>query len=375
LACAAIGLGAASARVQAQAVSPGYGGVAFEELSANPPVGQRIQDAKDKLVLLQGRGIGVALHWKSDNLNDPARWSFVTEAVRLGIQVYPWLTLPEGTEADEVPGSPNHAKTGYFPNSTNYAEWIARAKQLMTLWQQRGLAPTGMVVDMEMRKRRLHKFAELTNSGDVFGAIALLDAGINRPQYASALSAFKDYVNYAHARGWKATISTLLPILDDYADNDDGLRQAFTIPIDNDPLSASSTKWDSVSFQVMRTLYRESYPGLTPYFVFYYSREVLMRFGALGGVGLGLTHGGISDTAPLYANGNELREDVEAALQAGMPAANIGVYSFLGFWQPSAHLPSSQWLQAPRSQPWWWPLADTDTWTVQFNQTALDDFF
>lgn len=363
--------GSASASAVA---SPGYGSVAFEELTPTP-AGGTIADAISRLSWLQGRGVAVTLHWKAENINDPERWRFVAEAKRLGIRVHPWLTLPEGRPEDEDPRSPNHALTGYFPNATNYAAWIGHAKSLMAEWRRRGYAPTTMVVDLEMRKRDLHRFAELTNAGDMLGVIALLNSNINRTQYAAALKAYKTYVDEAHDLGWTVEASTLLPMLDDYADSDDGLRQAFNIPLDNNPQAASAIKWDTVTFQVMRTLYQESYPGLTPYFVRYYSGEARMRFGALAGVALGLTHRGISPTAPVYATGTDLRLDVEAARQAGIPTSKIGVYSFLGFWQHQPPRPPEDWMQTPQTRPSWWPLPDTDTWLVQFVQTGLDDFF
>ena len=324
--------------------NPGFGNVAYEELSPLPPGGS-LTDLERSLAALQGRGISLGLHWRSDNLQDAHRWQIVAAATARGIEVRPVLTLPEGSEADENPQAPGYATTGYFPNTSNYAAWIASAKQLMSAWTQRGFAPTTLVVDFEMRKRRLHRFAELTGAkSDPLGALVLLSQGIDRQRYARAMAAYRDFAAYAHERGFKLHVTTLLPVLDDYLDGDDALRQAFGIPLGNTP---AEVPWDSVSIQVHRTLYRERYAGLTSYFVYDYARAIRKVFGAKAAIDLGLTHGGISTTAPLYANGDELRQDVEAALAAGIAPQNIAVYSWLGMYAPH-RAPLSQWLQPPR---------------------------
>lgn len=349
--------------------SPGYGTVAWEELGNVAPY--RLQDLKAQLGLLQGRGIALVLHWPSNDLDNPERWAVVADARSRGIPVYPWLTLPEGSAEDNLPSSPNYPKTGYFPNSTNYVEWIAKAKQLMSLWTARGLPPTTMSVDLEMRKRRLHQFAEMTQNGaPVSQIVSFLREEINRPRHAAALLAFRDYVSYAHSRGFKVNVTTLLPMLDDYGDDDDSLRQAFGIPLDDDPRAANATPWDEVSFQVHRTIYQQSYPGLTSYFVLDYARLAIVLFGAKAGVGIGLTHGGIAPETPVYPNGNELRLDVEAARKAGIPTAKIGVYSFLGMYTAP---PTSQWFQAPQFS--FGPFPDLATGAVHVSTWALDGLF
>jgi hypothetical protein len=86
--------------------SPGYGSVAWEELSPAPP-GGALSNLKANLPLLQGRGVALVLHWPSTKLSDAARWDIVSDARARGIPVYPWLTLPNGSDADNAPGSAN----------------------------------------------------------------------------------------------------------------------------------------------------------------------------------------------------------------------------------------------------------------------------
>lgn len=335
----------ARARAEApRAARPaGFGGVAYEEFDPPPPGGS-LADLRAALPLLEGRGVAIGMHWKSERIDDSERFRIVEEAAARGIAVHPVLLLPEGSEADEDPASPRYAETGYFPNATNYAAWIAHSKQLMAAWRARGLAPTTMIVDLEMRKRRLHRLAALTGSAtDPLAVYALLLSGIDRRRYADALAAFDAYAREAHAQGFQLQLTTLLPMLDDYRDGDDSLRQAFGIPLADDP---RAVPYDTVSFQIHRTLYQERYPGLSTYFVYDYARAARGLFGERAAIDLGLTHGGIAPDAPVYTDGDQLRQDVEAALSAGIKREQLQVYSLLGMLAPGRGA-IDQWLQLP----------------------------
>ncbi|MFM2416485.1 MAG: hypothetical protein RL385_1208 [Pseudomonadota bacterium] len=325
--------------------SPGYGSVAFEELEDS-----RLSDIAPggpHLHLLADRGLQLGLHWKSELLDDAARFAIVEAARGLGVKVHVWLTLPEGSADDHAPGSPRYTQTGYFPNSTNFAAWIEKATALMELWKARGHTPSVLLVDLEMRKERLLEFARLTSDSTTINAqVALLKQNIDRTRHAQAIGAFRAFVEDAHARGWKVVATTLLPIADDYADNDDDLRQAFNVPLDDAPQSADAIAWDAVELQIQRTLYTKTVPLLTPFFTYDYARLARELFGEKAYVGLGLTHAGIAGLAPIYESGDDLRRDVEAAHAAGIPAQGIGVYSFYGIY---SRPPTSQWMQVPNA--------------------------
>jgi hypothetical protein len=328
--------------VSAQALSAtGYGSVAWEELD-----GATLAELKSNLHHLAGRDIALVLHWKAENIDDPARWDVVHDAVSRGIPVQPWLTLPESL--------------GYFPNATNYSTWITHAQYLMFLWRSRGLPSTSFVVDMEMSKSKLHRFQELTAAGDPFAVARFLNGNINRSQFAAATTAYRGFVDYAHLLGFKVTVTTLLPLLEDYGDGDDFIRQGFNSPIDG-------IAWDEVSFQVHRTLYGASYP-LTSYMVYEYGRLARNRFGARAGLGLGLTHPGIDvgNQAIVYSSGHQLRLDAQAAKAAGFSPSRVGVYSFLGIYRSDD---VGQWFQVPGSSR---PLPDFGTGLLRASIQALD---
>ncbi len=328
--------------VSRQALSAtGYGSVAWEQLD-----GATFSELKNNLHHLAGRDIALVLHWKAENIDDPARWDVVHDAVSRGIQVQPWLTLPESA--------------GYFPSSTNYNAWITQAQYLMFLWRSRGLPSTTFVVDMEMPKAKLHRFQELTAAGDPFAVARFLNGNVNRAQFAAATVAYRGFVDYAHLLGFKVTVSTLLPLLEDYGDGDDFIRQGFNSPIDG-------IAWDEVSFQVHRTMYGASYP-VTSYMVHEYGRLARNRFGARAGIGLGLTHPGIAvgNQSIVYANGNQLRLDAQAAKAAGFSPTRVGVYSFLGIYRSND---VGQWFQIPGSSA---PLPDFGTGLLRASIQALD---
>jgi hypothetical protein len=325
----------------------GYSSVAFEELTTStgePVAGATLADLANHLDLLQGRGIAIVLHWKAENIDDPQRWDVVDAALARGIPVWPWLTLPEDNPQDPS----TYSSTGYFPNTSNYESWISYSQFLMFLWRHRGLPATTMVVDMEIRKERLIRFQQLTNSAASPTEVRdFLQAGVDRARYEEALQGFRDYVNYAHSLGFKVNLTTLLPILDDYNDGDDSYRQAFGVPLENSPNDPSATAWDEISFQAQRSLYQKSYPGMTSFFVYDYAQMARRIFGSRAGVGLGETDAGISiDPTIVYQSGDELRLDVEAALAAGVLAERIGVYSFLGMYQRP---PAESWFQSPQT--------------------------
>jgi hypothetical protein len=354
---------------QQQALSlprPDYGDVAWEQFAL---AGNTVSDLQANLPSLAGTGVSLTLHWPAANLNDAARLDLVRKAKAQGTVVIPWLTLEEGTAAQNTPGHQDYAKTGYFPNDTNYAYWIEKAKALMTLWSTNGFGPTTFLVDAEIRKPRLHEFSAMTQNGTAPTDVAnWLKAGIDRPRHARSVAAFKEFVEYAHARGHKVTITTLLPMIDDYGDDDDDLRQAFTVPLENNPLSATAIAWDQIAIQVQRTLYAEKYSLLTSYFVQDYALLARILFGAKAGIGLGLTHRGISATAPIYTNGAQMRQDVQAARYAGLPRDKIGVYSYNGMYQRA---PISQWF--PAQQTINLPvLPDPQTGLVHASVFALD---
>jgi hypothetical protein len=338
--------------------SESFGAVSAEEF---PEFG--VSEIREQLPLLRDEGVALVLHWPSAALDaSDARWDLVAEAQQMGITVKPWLTLPEGTGPDE----------GYFPNSTNYAAFIERARELIERWDDMGLEPSTFYVDMELRKDRLDAVLEAQARGAQGDSVNMLASYVDRDQFADARRAYARFVSWAHSywrhpRGpWKVQVTTLPQLIDDYTltDWDDDLAQAFNCPI-------AGIDWDVVSFMTFRTLFGDlAGQELTSYFVYDYARHARQRYGDRAGVSVGLTAPGVTTGASTYDSGDVLREDIEAALRAGIRRENIEVYSLQGIVDPD-NAPISQWFPAAR-RPWLAPLPDSGTVDTHATYWTLD---
>lgn len=309
-------------------------------------------EVEASLPLLATHGVGFVLDWPSTDVGSHERLALVRKANALGIEVRPWLLLPRDQ--------------GYWPNATNARAYDVSARQLIDTWLAAGLAPSTLVVDMELPLARAEQLAALILAGDTEGVTRFLKAGIDRAQYAEASRIYRDLVVHAHARGFRVELSTLMQVLDDYLDGDDGLRQALNIPV-------AGIAWDTYSFQLYRTLnplvMPASVPPASSYFVFDYAVLARTLFGSRAGVGLGVTDPGeLAPDAPSYTNPAQLRDDVDAAALAGIDRRNVGVYNLRGITRRAS--PASWFV--PRSLVTLPPLPDAATLLTRFNTVRLD---
>jgi hypothetical protein len=311
-----------------------------------------LTEIEASLPLLASYGVGFVLDWPSTEVASSERFALVRKANALGIEVRPWLLLP--------------VEQGYWPNATNAREYDRFARQLIDSWLSLGLSPATLVVDMELPIARAHQLAALITAGDTAGVTSFLRAGIDRVQYAEATRIYRELAVYAHARGFRVELSTLMQVLDDYVDGDDGLRQALNIPV-------AGIAWDVCSFQLYRTLNPSlvgpSVPPATSYFVLDYALLARTLFGSRAGVTLGFTEpGDLAPELPVYSSPAQLREDVDAATLAGIARKNIGVYNLRGI---TRRAPSAQWF-VPRSFIILPPLPDAATLLTHLNTVKLD---
>jgi hypothetical protein len=270
---------------------------------------ETLDELQRALPLLAEKKLGVALAVQAFQLRDPAameRWfSVVKEARHLGIEVRPWVLVD--------------FKDGYYPSAVNYTVYIEHTRELVAQWKAQGLRPTTMAVDMEPSRELQAALASLDLTQ------ALPGQHVDRERYAAAQQAYAAFVDELHQAGWKVAITTLPMVLADYRDGDDDLRQFLGVVIDG-------VDWDQIDFQLYRSAFEASAPGLGPDFVFDYVREAQGRFPRVAlGFDLGLTHAGpFSQEGPTLKTGEELRRDVEAALAAGADPKRIVVYNLKG---------------------------------------------
>lgn len=282
--------------------------------------------------LLCAHGVALHLAWPAARLDDAALLDVAADAQAAGVVVRPWLLL-----ADE---------DGYWPGSTNAEAFATAARQLMEAWTGRGLEPSGLIVDMEMRIDRALMLTDLIGGDmpDLAGLVSFLREGVDRDQFAAATATYAALADDAHASGWTVILTTLPMVLDDPGDGDDTIVQALGIPVDG-------IAWDRMTFQAYRTLLGNfsigDGPPLTPFVVYDYARTAIELYGERAGMDLGLVGTGVGGN-PTYPDASELRADVEAAQAAGIPASRIHVYNLDGILERT---PSEAWLTPPPDPP------------------------
>jgi hypothetical protein len=337
----------------------GFGSVAWEYI-ADP----NYKHLTDRLGSLVGHGIALTVNVPSVLIDTPKTdltgpWSAIDRALALNIPVSLWLTLPEFptpmsnyTKAKDPTGNlyhndPKFKTTGYFANASNAVEFVAKAQALKSRFEQ--LFPgkkATLLVDMEIRKELMPLYGQVspTSPGDQLDFFQRYGGLGRASEYNAALNTYKAFVTNVRNAGWKVDVSTLVQMLDDYADGDSSLRRSYGIVLD-DPRQANSIRWNRAFFQAYTTYYGTVLPGLTNYFVYDYARLAKSIYGAAAGVDVGLTHGGIDPNAALYWSPIPLAQDVSAALAAGIPRSSIEVYSFLGFFgSPASDANIENWL-------------------------------
>ncbi len=339
---------------------------------------------------LVGHGVGLTVNVPTTQIAVEAGpgspWGALGKALQLGIPLTLFITLPEFptpmnqyTKALDPTGAkyradPAFKTTGYFANASNAAEYCAQSTALKNAFEAHfpGRSAT-ILVDMELRKELmpLYKATDApANQVDFFRRYGSLGRAA---EYDGSVNTYRAFVANLRRSGWRVEISTFVQMLDDFADGDASLRRAYGVVLD-DPRVAGATEWNRAFFQAFTTLYGRSIP-ITNYFVYDYARLARSIFGAKAAVDVGLTHGGIDPTAPVYRFALQLAADSSAALAAGIPRESIEVYSYLGmFGSPASASNIEGWLVPlqPINLP---PLVDLGTPLFHITNAAADAYF
>ncbi|HEY6877509.1 MAG TPA: hypothetical protein VI299_05790 [Polyangiales bacterium] len=278
-------------------------------VGVDPQLVEHMDEVTNALPMLEQAEVSLAFMLQAHKLRDPAAmdevFSLVEEAQRRGITVVPVPVI----SADD----------GYFPNATNFEVFVPVVRELVGQWKARGLAATTLYVDMEPPRELAAALSSLELSK------AVPRDHIDRNRYARAVRAYSALVDELHGKGFRVAITTQATLLADYDDGDDDLRQYFNVVIDG-------PRWDQIDFQLYRSAYTGQVPGLDASFVYTFAKKALAQFpDTRVGVGLGLTHPGpIFPDTPTYKSSKSLREDVQAALAAGLSREQITVYNLKG---------------------------------------------
>jgi hypothetical protein len=345
---------------------------------------------------LIGHSVGITISVPTTQIDFPdsdlqrSPWNAVRAALNHNIPVSLFVTLPvfpASTFANQYTGSHDpsgdgyhgnalYKTTGYFANASNMTEYTAQSTRLIQKFQSKfpGKKAT-ILVDLELRREVIGLYGTQDHSNAAaeltffqrYGDLTKAGQTVNRvTEYNSGLTTLKNWVIATRATGWKVDVSSYVQMLDDYADGDSSLRRAYGVTLD-DPRVAGGIQWSHAYFQAFTTLYGRSLPGLTSYFVYDFAGIAKRIYGAAASIDIGLTDGGIDPSAPIWSNWVPMGFDVSAALAAGIPRAQIEVYSYKGM------TPIANWLIGiPPASP---PFPDVQTPTFHATNAAADLYF
>jgi hypothetical protein len=233
---------------------------------------------------------------------------------RQGVPVMLWPLLAE--------------KDGRYLNVHTWPAFNAFTRELLGQVRDEGLPVSWVLLNLEMDSRIEEYLKEAFRTGGLRGVIEYLVASADLDLYEEAVRQIRALVADAHRLGFKVAASTLMVVLDDYADGDRTLQLLFTTPIQD-------IEWDAVAYQVYRGGFNadlgQLFPGLQfgHDFVYDYARTILQHHPETGGVSLGSIPL-VDDPPDGYATVEDLHGDFAAAAAAGFTRNKISIWSLDG---------------------------------------------
>lgn len=233
---------------------------------------------------------------------------------RQGVPVMLWPLLAE--------------KDGRYLNVHTWPAFNAFTRELLRQVRDEGLPVSWVLLNLEMDSRILEYLEEAFRTGGLRGVIEYLAESADLDLYEEAERQLRTLVADAHRLGFKVAASTLMVVLDDYADGDRTLQLLFTTPIQD-------IEWDAVAYQVYRGGFNadleQLFPGLRfgHDFVYDYARTILQHHPETGGISLGSIPL-VDDPPDGYATVEDLHGDFAAAAAAGFSRNKISIWSLDG---------------------------------------------
>ena len=268
-------------------------------------------------------------------------------AERADVQLTVWPLL---TEVD-----------GYWPNQANAASYRSWATRLLG-WSD-AVCPNldGIAVDLEPP---IAMMESLTADGglDPVAATEVLLADLDLAEFEAGRAAFADLCTEVHARGLRCKLTTLPFVVDDRLDGDEDIAKALRIPVEG-------VGWDSLSFQVYRSLFQtyalDDTAEFTSGLVTSYADDIVEFWGSRAAIDLGTTAGGMVEHGGLDSP-EAMQQDYAAALGAGIAVDRISLYSLEGL---DGHPDPSAWVAVPEPAT---PRSDAATDDLRGLIQALD---
>ncbi len=219
-------------------------------------------------------------------------------------------------------------KEGRYLNVHTWPAFNAFTKDLLLKIRQENLPVYWVLLNLEMDARIEEFLEEAFLTGGLRGVIEYLVESADLTRYEEAVKEIHQLVAEAHQLGFKVAGSTLMVLLDDYADGDRTLQLLFTTPIQD-------IEWDAVAYQVYRGGFNADLKQLFPelqfghYFVYDYGRTILQYHPDTGGISLGSVPL-VENPPDGYATVEDLHGDFAAARAAGFDRNKISIWSLDG---------------------------------------------
>ncbi|MCA9672973.1 MAG: hypothetical protein KC503_45590 [Myxococcales bacterium] len=262
----------------------------------------------------------------SREVQSAALGELLRAAADRGVEVRLWPLLPE---AD-----------GYWPNENNIDKYAQLVRDILARLRRDDLVASAIVYDMEPAFEYSEKLFAATDGGDLGTALRLLQQHVDRKAFAAAREKLVASVREVQAQGLRAACVTFPQVLDDVADGDNDVEDAFDIPVRDVP-------WDNVSLMVYQSVYASLAGGwIGPALVQSYAADARATFGDAATIALGLVgQAGVltPEGRPRYPDAQTLADDVGAALAAGVK--RVELFSFDGMLE-SGRAKAREWLAA-----------------------------
>jgi hypothetical protein len=263
-----------------------------------------------------------------------------TEAQRLGVEIRPWLLLPE---AD-----------GYWFNKWNTAASQRCVEHFLSWMGERGLPVQWVTLDLEPPPEFLRTIQGKLDAANLFGAIRLLRESSRKGSIRDAQAFSTRLVEGLHARGIQVHAVTNPIVLHDVDDGRMRVQSALGTAVEGVP-------WDQVSFMVYRAEFQKAWKAISERIVYRYALRAKKYFGDRAAIDLGEI-GPVLFPEPFqgYSQPSEIQADISAAAAAGITRMNV--YSLDGMTRMEGPMADKvdAWLvpaRAPRrpaSQFWSW---------------------
>ncbi|MBN2497979.1 MAG: hypothetical protein JXR96_25520 [Deltaproteobacteria bacterium] len=230
---------------------------------------------------------------RASQVGDPGLASLVRAAAAERVPFMAWLLLAE--------------QDGYWFNEENLPAARALVEEFLGWVESEDLPLEWLLFDMELHLEQVRQI----EGGDLLTeVIPQLQANVDPEAFAASRAAYAELVGQVQQRGYRVTAAAYPFVIDDAADGDSQIQDAWNTPVQGVP-------FDEIYFMVYRTSF-ERFTGMQPgpWLVHGYARDAEQAFGPAGCLALGTvgTAGMLSDAG--YTEPAGLRADI-AAVRAG----------------------------------------------------------